>query len=231
MNYVFPSVAVPAQFELSSAGLEDASPSALATPAVKLDGRGLGIDDLVVISGIRCGETLSANALASVVKWLLDQGRGGFFSDGLALRSLNYSLLGEDGGSGDPLASVEVESSVNGSATAYYIRTKIVLPERRWSDLLDNEHILELKELLDAESANPHVRIQTKVGGGYKLNDQKARRWLTDDLLLLVVAICSIFLFLSFYFNNLVLSVMAVMQISLSFPIMWAAWNVTLSHT
>ena len=144
-------------------------------PSVRLDGRGLGTDDLVVISGIRCGEDLSARLLQSVVDWLVDQGRGGFFSNGV-VRQLNYSSAEEDGGSGEAVSSIQngVVSS-NDSTTAYYLRTKIVLPERRWDDLLDNEDILELKVLLDEESANPHVRIQTRVGGGYKLNEQQAR--------------------------------------------------------
>ena len=105
------------------------------------------------------------------------QGRGGFFSHSLFSEQHRLNISFADGG-------------------AHYLRTKITLPKARWNALLNSEKILDLKLLLDAETVNEHVRIQSRVGGSYVLNDQQARRWLLNDVGLLLIAILCIFIFM-----------------------------------
>ena len=145
--------------------------AARRTPSLSLDGRGLGYDDVSVVAGARCGDALSAASLDSVTNWLRRQGRGGFFSRGVFPVMHRLNLTQEGGNFTTPALGV-----ADRGATAQYLRTLITLPDNRWDDLLQSGYILDLKNLLDKESANAHVRIQTRVGGDGTLVDQQAKR-------------------------------------------------------
>ena len=83
------------------------------------------------------------------------QGRGGFFSQAV----------------GAPSTLPNVSSALLG---AHYLRTKIVIPKERWWPLLHSGAITDFKLLLDKESDNPHVRIRSRVDGGWDVLDQQA---------------------------------------------------------
>ena len=172
------SVAIPSEAPLDvSSGTEYEYPSGATLPAVRLNGRGLGTDDVTVVAGVRCGDTLNAASIASVVDWLREQGRGGFFSQSTIQYDQNASSPAHQGG-------------------AHYLRTRITLPEDHWHHLLHNGAILDFKLLLDEESYNPHVRINSRVDGGWEVIDQQALRWLKHDLVLLGIAVVGIFAFM-----------------------------------
>ena len=48
-----------------------------------------------------------------------------------------------------------------------------MIPKDRWWPLLHSGAIVDFKLLLDKESDNPHVRIRSRVDGGWDVLDQQ----------------------------------------------------------
>lgn len=182
------------------------------------DGRGYGNDVELAQAGLKCAPALSQRHLHSVVAWLVRSGRAGFFSTGEKDPALEGSRYYGTGGSSPSNVS---NMSALPPDSIRYMRTRITLPLQRWNEIRGSRGI-ELADLLNGAANNPRIRVYSDVV--HWSNDLPAKiaaQKVLSDAMQLLLAVCLIMAFMYVYFHmNLLLALLAISQISLSFPIM-----------
>ena len=100
----------------------------------------------------------------------------------------------------------------------------------QWYTYYRSPAVLGLTDVLDRAASNPYVTIHTDlVSRFWTIKNVQLGRWLTHDAALLLVAVCLIFAHMWWHFGSAPFAAMAVMQIVLSFPLMFVAVDV-LAH-
>ena len=205
-NYIFPSV--------ESAGLPNAT--------LTLDA--LGLNTGAAQAGVSCGVAIDRGQLTSVLDWL----SWGDASREIANQRSNQSLL-------DGFVSGGTQSAA--ASSARYLRTGIILDLQRWyeiagtADRRGTSDVLGLTDTLDAVSSNAHVRIYSDfVQRWWTIRNLQVERWLWHDGLLLLLAILLIWAYMAIFFRSAGFAFLAVMQIVLSFPLMFFVVDVVLAQ-
>jgi hypothetical protein len=165
----------------------------------------LGYGDAAARAGIECGPALTDGELAGILHWLTDDDReSGFFSNG-------HNTPGAKAG--------DVSESL---PQARYLRSKLYLSLSRWNAIRSTQKVLQLTDRLEAAATNPYVRVYCDImEREWMIRDVKLNRWLWHDGILLLIAVCLIWAYMWFFFGSALFALLAVMQIVLSFPLMF----------
>ena len=186
LNYFFPSV------------VQDSG----SNRTLRFDGLGFGANELLAQAGIRCATALSVADVNAIVLWLVDQGRGGFFSTGAA----------------PPLATSAADASVRNATVQIavsHLRTRFAVPKERWMRISNSDEGLVLLNLLHHAAQSRQINLYTDLSHcNPKLAGKQVDRWIVGDLTLFGAAFGAIFVFMWLYFGNVALALLAILQVS-----------------
>ena len=211
LNYLFPTTLSTVPVKASSGTPQPAE------GIVVYDGAGLGSDVELAKAGLKCGRALTDKQIRSTISWLIQTGRSGFFATGARDPDRAGTYYRGTGGA----TPLDTELNNLKIDDIRFMRTRLTLPLTRWNEIRRTRGV-ELAKLLAKVSNNPHVRLQSDVL--YWSNDLQqllAQETVVHDMVQLLLAIVFITLYMWLYFDfNLFLALLAISQISLSFPIM-----------
>jgi hypothetical protein len=162
-------------------------------------------------AGTRCEPALLQSEIDEVVAWLFSQGRTGFFSYGPAGAA---SSAGVGGRAAANASSVSIASGIS------HLRTRISIPSgfQLAPSGGMSEHGLRFMSLLN-KAIDETLMVHTDFAHcNPDLIAQQVARIITNDVTLLALAIGLICLYMLLYFRHVALGLLAVAQISISFP-------------
>ena len=156
-------------------------------------------------AGLRCGAALTEPELRGVLLWLKERGIDAFFDDGFT-------------------ASSAVRPR------ARYLKTTVFLDMDVWARMEVRSAGLGLTSILDS-GHDTDVRLYSDLlATNYKLRALQLEEWVLNDVILLVVAVVLILGYMVIYFNSVAFALAAVLQIVISFPIMFVVVDVVLQQ-
>ncbi len=202
INYFFPSVVAPGASALASGSSSNCT-GVNGSGCLRFDGDGFGRDAMETRAGTRCEPALSQGEVDEVFAWLLRERRVGFFSQGPEGAN-NGTALTADGS----------------SARVRYVRSRFSVPSSFFAGDRMLQDGLTLLRLLE-RALDDTLVVQTDFAHcNPDLVGKQIRVAIANDVNLLLVAVGMIFAFMLVYFRNVALALLAVLQITVSFPIM-----------
>ena len=204
LNYFFPSVVRPGVV-MGASGSSSNCTAINGSGCLRFDGDGFGRDAMATRAGTQCEPALSQREVDDVFGWMFKEGRMGFFSQG-ASGTLNGTLL----------------SAANHSLSrrVRYLRTRFSVPLASNAGLFSPKQGLELLRMLE-EALDTVLVVQADFAQcNPDLVGKQIREAISNDVMLLLTAVGLIAGFMLFYFRNLAFAILAVFQITISFPMM-----------
>ena len=166
-------------------------------------------------AAVACGPALADQDIGEVVQWLAASGRGGFFSagEGGAAQALSRRRTNA------PSTEAAAEAPTLDASAVRYMRTRIALP--RGGEVLHGPHGIALIDLMHEAAQTPHVRVHTDLARCHPfLRNKQITNWIQRDAGLLLRSVALIAGFMWLYFGSTPLALLAILQITISFPIM-----------
>ena len=185
--------------------VESTGTSAGGELALRFGGLGLGLSD--ASAGLRCGAAMTSFELDGVLAWLDARAQTAFFGNGP-----------------DALAAFQ-----RTPRQARYLRTQLRLDYNVWARLRRSTRGLGLTDILAEESRSDLVRIYSDLlETNYRLRNLQLEKWVINDVVLLAVAAGLVMLYMTLHFHNALFALAAVMQLVISFPIVFVIVDVVL---